>query len=79
MNNQWEAYIKVKNTINKDLFSIISAQTKKAIPFGLSLKIIRICRDPEKKRPKAQRNEEKQLMDRGYSNHLLDSAIEKAR
>ena len=44
------------------------SQTKKAIPFGLSMIIIRICRDPEMR---------KQLMDRGYPN-LLDSAIERA-
>ena len=51
------------------------AQTMKAIPFGLRMIIIRICRDPEKKRPKAPRNQETA---HGYPNLWLDSAIERA-
>ena len=54
------------------------SQTKKAIPFGLSMRIIRICRDPEKRDQRLQEMR-KQLMDRGYPNLLLDSAIERAR
>ena len=41
------------------------ALTKKALPFGLSIIIIRICKDPEKRGQWLQEMR-KQLMDRGY-------------
>ena len=51
---------------------------KKTIPVGLSMKIIRICRNPQKRDQRLQEMR-KRLMDRGYPKLLLDSAIERAR
>ena len=81
----------IEGRINTDLFknetdrnqyllssSCHPAQTKKAIPFGMRMRIIRICRDPEKRNQRLQEMR-KQLMDRGYSTILLDSAIKRAR
>ena len=53
------------------------AQAKKAIHFGLSMRIIRICRDPEKGDQKLQ-DIRKQLINWGYPSVFLDSVIERA-
>ena len=44
----------------------------------MSMRIIRICRDPEKRGQRLQEMR-KQLMDRGHPNFLLDSPIERAQ
>ena len=52
--------------------------TTKSIPYSLSLRIIRICRDPIK-RDKRLEELKSALIERGYPIRLLDSAIDKAR
>ena len=54
------------------------AQTTKAIPYSLSLRIVRICNDP-KNRDKRLIELKKYLLDRGYSERQVISAIDKAK
>ena len=54
------------------------AQTTKAIPYSLCLRIVRICNDP-KNRDKRLQELKKYLLDRGYSERRVNSAIDNAR
>ena len=54
------------------------SHTKKAIPFSLSMRSVRICRDPIN-RDQRFKELKSQLLDRGYSRLVIDSAIERAR
>ena len=53
-------------------------QTTTAIPYSLSLRIVRICRDP-KNWEKHFQNLKRQLLERDYPEKIIDSAIVKAR
>ena len=53
-------------------------QTTTAIPYSLSLRIVRICRDP-KNREKHFQNLKRQLLERDCPEKIIDSAILKAR
>ena len=53
-------------------------QTTTAIPYSLSLRIVRICRDPEN-REKQFHDLKSQLLERNYPEKVIDSAISKAR
>ena len=55
-----------------------SKKTTKAIPYSLSLRIVRICIDPIN-REKRFRELKQRLLERDYSEKVIDSAIDKAR
>ena len=55
-----------------------SKMTTKAIPMSLGLRIVRICSDPEN-RDKRMKELKELLLDRDYSENMIDSALEKAR
>ena len=52
--------------------------TTKAIPMSLGLRIVRICSDPEK-RDKRLKELKELLFERGYSESMVDSALERAK
>ena len=51
---------------------------KKAIPYSLSMRIVRICSDPNNRDITLQELRDR-LIERGYSGLLIDSAVERAR
>ena len=55
-----------------------SKTTTKAIPFSLALRIVRICSDPVK-RDKRMRELKQSLLERGYSESMVDSALARAK
>ena len=55
-----------------------SKNTTKAIPYSLSLRIVRICTDPTNREKRFQELKQR-LIERGYSEKVIDSAISKAR
>ena len=55
-----------------------SKMTTKAIPMSLGLRIVRICSDPEK-RDKRLKELKELLFERGYSESMVDSALERAK
>ena len=55
-----------------------SKNTTTAIPYSLSLRIVRICRDPNNREKRFQELKTK-LIERGYSEKVIDLAINKAR
>lgn len=55
-----------------------SKLTTKAIPMSLGLRIVRICQDAEK-RDKRMEELKELLLERGYSEYLVDSALERAK
>ena len=52
--------------------------TTKAIPISLALRIVRICSDPEKRDNRLMELKEL-LLERNYSERMVDSAIERAK
>ena len=55
-----------------------SKSTTKAIPMSLGLRIVRICSDPQKR--DLRLSELKQLLlERGYEENMIDSALQKAK
>ena len=55
-----------------------SKHTTRAIPYSLSLRIVRICIDPHNREKRFQELKMK-LIERGYQEKVIDSAINKAR